>query len=108
MLKVGLTGSIAVGKSFVLETFRELGCYVLDADKTAREVVEPGSAGLRRVVAEFGEGVLTTDRKLDRKKLAAIVFNDEGTSIYAKDVSLFCEPVGRGTECPLTVPWQYE
>ena len=77
MLKVGLTGSIAVGKSFVLETFRELGCYVLDADKTAREVVEHGSAGLRRVVAEFGEGVLTTDGKLDRKKLAAIVFNDE-------------------------------
>ena len=48
MLKVGLTGSIAVGKSFVLDVFRELGCHVLDADMTAREVVEPGTVGLQK------------------------------------------------------------
>ena len=77
MLKVGLTGSIAVGKSFVCEVFRELGCHVLDADKTAREVVEPGTDGLLQVVAEFGESVLTMDGQLDRKKLGAIVFADE-------------------------------
>ena len=77
MLKVGLTGSIAVGKSFVCDVFRELGCHVLDADKTAREVVEPGTDGLLQVVTEFGKDILTDDGELDRKKLGAIVFGDE-------------------------------
>lgn len=77
MQKVGLTGSIAVGKSFVCECLRELGCLVLDADKTSREVVEPGSAGLRQIVEAFGAGVLTTDGSLDRKKMGAIVFANE-------------------------------
>jgi len=77
MLKVGLTGSIAVGKSFVCDVFRELGCHVLDADKTAREVVEPGTDGLLRVVTEFGKDILTDDGELDRKKLGAIVFADQ-------------------------------
>jgi len=77
MLKVGLTGSIAVGKSFVCDVFRELGCHVLDADKTAREVVEPGTDGLLQVVTEFGKDILTDDGELDRKKLGAIVFADQ-------------------------------
>ena len=77
MLKVGLTGSIAVGKSFVLGVLAELGCRVLDADATAREVVEPGSAGLTAVVEAFGSGVLTTAGSLDRAKLGALVFTDE-------------------------------
>ncbi|MGH9946521.1 MAG: dephospho-CoA kinase [Pyrinomonadaceae bacterium] len=77
MLKIGLTGSIAVGKSFVLECFRELGCNVLDADKTAREVVEPATIGLRRVVEEFGDDVVAANGELDRKKLGSIVFADE-------------------------------
>jgi dephospho-CoA kinase len=77
VLRVGLTGSIAVGKSFVCECFRELGCHVLDADKTAREVVEPGTEGQRLVVGEFGEAVLDPNGALDRKKLAGIVFRDE-------------------------------
>jgi len=79
MLKIGLTGSIAVGKSFVCECFRELGCHVLDADKTAREVVEPGTEGLRQVIAEFGNGVLDPNGTLDRKKLGAIVFQNDET-----------------------------
>jgi dephospho-CoA kinase len=74
VLKVGLTGSIAVGKSFVCECFRELGCHVLDADKTAREVVEPGTEGLKQVIGEFGAGILDASGALDRKKLGAIVF----------------------------------
>lgn len=77
MLKVGLTGSIAVGKSFVLGVLTELGCRVLDADATAREVVEPGSAGLTAVVEAFGSGVLTPAGSLDRAKLGALVFTDE-------------------------------
>ena len=78
MLKVGLTGSIAVGKSFVCECFRELGCHILDADQTAREVVAPGTEGLRRVVQEFGAEILNAEGKLDRKHLASIVFADDG------------------------------
>lgn len=76
MLKVGLTGSIAVGKSFVLESFRELGCHVLDADKTAREVVEKGTEGLAEIEKKFGNNILAKDGSLDRKRMAAIVFAD--------------------------------
>jgi dephospho-CoA kinase len=77
MLRVGLTGSIGVGKSFVASVFGELGCYVLDADKTAREVVELGSPGLEAVAVSFGREVLREDGTLDRQKLAALVFADE-------------------------------
>lgn len=77
MLKVGLTGSIAVGKSYVLRIFRELGAFVLDADRVAREVVEPGTVGLERIVDAFGESILLADGGLDRAKLGSIVFSDE-------------------------------
>ena len=77
MLKVGLTGSIAVGKSFVLGVLAELGCHVLDADATAREVVAPGTPGLKAVVDAFGDEILNSDGELDRAKLGAIVFADE-------------------------------
>ena len=77
MLRVGLTGSIAVGKSFVTSVFAELGCHVLDADQTAREVVAPGATGLKAVAAAFGEEVLTPDGTLDRERMASIVFADE-------------------------------
>lgn len=77
MLKVGLTGSIAVGKSFVLGVLAELGCRVLDADTTAREVVAPGTPGLKAVVDAFGKEILTEEGDLDRSKLASTVFADE-------------------------------
>jgi len=76
MLKVGLTGSIAVGKSFVCDVFLELGVFVLDADQTAREVVAPNSNGLKAIIEHFGTGVLQPDGELDRAKLGAIVFAD--------------------------------
>jgi dephospho-CoA kinase len=78
MLKVGLTGSIAVGKSFVLGVLAELGCRVLDADATAREVVVPGTPGFAAVIAAFGGEVVRADGALDRARLGAIVFADEG------------------------------
>ncbi|MDQ3803292.1 MAG: dephospho-CoA kinase [Acidobacteriota bacterium] len=78
MLRVGLTGSIAVGKSHVAELLKGLGCRVVDADEVARRVVEPGTEGLRAVVEEFGEGVLRGDGTLDRARLGALVFADEG------------------------------
>ncbi|MBK8465157.1 MAG: dephospho-CoA kinase [Chloracidobacterium sp.] len=77
MLKVGLTGSIAVGKSYVCECFRELGCHVLDADKTARDVVGPGTSGLVQIVREFGSDFLQPNGHLDRKALANLVFADD-------------------------------
>ncbi len=77
MLKIGLTGSIAVGKTFVCSVFEELGCSVLDSDLTARQVVEPGTEGLDSIVENFGKGILRKNGTLDRKKLAAIVFADK-------------------------------
>src|ERR1043166_7279025 len=77
MLKVGLTGSIAVGKSHVLSILRDLGCRAIDADQIARQVVMPGTPGLQAVVDHFGKDLLTPDSSLDRQKLGAIVFADE-------------------------------
>jgi dephospho-CoA kinase len=77
MLRVGLTGSIGVGKSFVASVFVELGCHVLDADQTAREVVMPGTPGLKALTEAFGEEMLNPDGTLNRKQLGAVVFNDE-------------------------------
>jgi dephospho-CoA kinase len=74
-LLVGLTGGIATGKSTVSEMFSQLGAVVIDADRLAREVVEPGEPALARIVAEFG-AVLRPDGTLDRKKVAGIVFAD--------------------------------
>lgn len=76
MLRVGLTGSIAVGKSFVLARFAALGCSTNDADHIARHVVEPGTIGLDRLVAEFGQSILDSEGKLDRAALGAVVFRD--------------------------------
>ena len=77
MLRVGLTGSIAVGKSFVTSIFSTLGCHTLDADETAREVVLPGSPGLTAVAEYFGQDVLNPDGTLNRKHLGEIIFGNE-------------------------------
>ena len=77
MLRVGLTGSIGTGKSFVSSVFVELGCHVLDADQTAREVVMPGTEGLKTLVDAFGPDILASDGTLDRKRLGALIFADQ-------------------------------
>ncbi|TMR98163.1 dephospho-CoA kinase [Nonomuraea basaltis] len=76
MLKIGLTGGIGSGKSEVSKRLSARGAVVIDADKIAREVVEPGTAGLARVVAVFGDEVLRPDGSLNREKLGSIVFAD--------------------------------
>ena len=86
MLKVGLTGSIAVGKSFVLGVLRELGCYVIDADAIAREVVVPGRRGLSAVVKAFGTEIVKGDGTLDRAKLGSIVFADEAKRVQLNSI----------------------
>ncbi|MFD5065990.1 dephospho-CoA kinase [Streptomyces sp. NPDC058394] len=76
MLYVGLTGGIGAGKSEVSRLLAGYGAIVVDADRIAREVVEPGTPGLAAVVAAFGESVLTAEGTLDRPKLGSIVFAD--------------------------------
>jgi dephospho-CoA kinase len=76
MLRVGLSGGIGSGKSTVARALSRRGAIVIDADAIAREVVEPGEPGLAAVVERFGPEVLDGDGRLDRPKLAALVFDD--------------------------------
>jgi dephospho-CoA kinase len=77
VLRVGLTGGIGSGKSAVAERLAAHGAVILDGDKAARAVVEPGTPGLARITETFGPGMLRPDGALDRAKLAEIVFSDE-------------------------------
>lgn len=74
---IGLTGGIAAGKSAVAARLAELGAVVIDADRLAREVVEPGTPGLAAVAHRFGDAVLAPDGSLDRARLGSIVFADD-------------------------------
>jgi dephospho-CoA kinase len=76
MLRLGLTGGIASGKSAVAAMLRELGFSVLDADSLAHKLIEPGQPAYNEVLHEFGNSVLAPDARVDRAKLSAIVFND--------------------------------
>lgn len=76
MLKVGLTGNIAAGKSSVVGVWRSLGARVVDADELARRAVEPGTPALARIVEAWGPGVLDAAGALDRASLRRIVFAD--------------------------------
>jgi dephospho-CoA kinase len=78
MLRVGLTGGLASGKSTVAALFRDLGAIVIDADRIAHELLVPGGGAEREVVARFGAGIVGADGAIDRKALAAIVFADPG------------------------------
>lgn len=76
MFLVGLTGGIAAGKSTVAAMLSERGAAVIDADQVAREVVEPGTVGLQKVIEEFGDSLLDSSGHLDRKTLADVIFAD--------------------------------
>ncbi|MGV9798002.1 dephospho-CoA kinase [Mycobacterium sp. NPDC003449] len=77
MLRIGLTGGIGAGKSTVSATFAECGGIIVDGDVIARQVVEPGTEGLARLVEAFGEEILLPDGALDRPALAAVAFSDD-------------------------------
>jgi dephospho-CoA kinase len=87
MLRVGLTGGIGSGKSAVAERFAALGAVVLDGDKAARAIVEPGTPGLARIAEAFGPAVLTADGSLDRARLAGIVFSDEAARVKLNEIT---------------------
>lgn len=76
LLRVGLTGGIATGKSYVTQRLQAAGLPTIDADRLAREAVAPGSEGLRAVVNRFGRDMLTDAGALDRPRLAAVIFRD--------------------------------
>jgi dephospho-CoA kinase len=76
MYLIGLTGGIASGKSAVASRLAENGAVVVDADRLAREVVEPGTPGLAAIAERFGPGVIAPDGGLDRPALGAIIFSD--------------------------------
>ncbi|UOQ46434.1 dephospho-CoA kinase [Halobacillus salinarum] len=73
---IGLTGSIASGKSTISKMFKDFNIPVIDADIISREVVEPGKPAYRKIVETFGETILNAERTLDRKRLGSIIFND--------------------------------
>ena len=75
--RVALTGGIATGKSYVLERFAELGAPTIDADRVARDVVEPGQPAFDALRVRFGSEVFGADGRLDRPRLAAQVFDDD-------------------------------
>lgn len=76
MLRIGLTGGIGCGKSTVAAMLRELGCRVIEADKIAHQLIEPGQPAYEDVVREFGPGICAEGGRVDRAKLGSIVFAD--------------------------------
>lgn len=76
MLKVGLTGGIATGKSFVVSVLGELGCETSDADRLAHDAIAPGRPAYDEIVAAFGRGILDSDGRIERTRLGRIVFAD--------------------------------
>lgn len=81
MQLIGLTGGIASGKSTIARLLANHGAVVVDADRIAREVVEPGTPALADIAEAFGPGVIQADGSLDRPALGAIVFADEASRL---------------------------
>ena len=77
MLRVGLTGNIASGKSHATQVFAELGAHIIDADVIAHQLLTPGTSTYQRVVQAFGPQMLNPDATINRRKLGEIVFQDE-------------------------------
>jgi len=76
-MRIGVTGIFASGKGTVCELFRELGAVVIDTDIIAREIMEPGQDGLKRVIEKFGSEFINSDGSLDRRGFANSVFGDK-------------------------------
>lgn len=76
MLRVGLTGGLATGKSFAGRCFEELGCHWIQADKLGHQVLAPDGEAYEPAVRQFGRGILDAEGRIDRRKLASVVFAD--------------------------------
>jgi dephospho-CoA kinase len=86
MLRVGLTGGIASGKTTVAALLRKQGCQVLDADLLGHDLMMPGQPAYDEIVREFGEGILTASRSIDRAKLGALVFADQARRLRLNEI----------------------
>lgn len=82
MLKVGLTGGIATGKSLVGSMFTELGVHVIDADSIGHELMRPGEPAYDEIVRRFGTEILNSDKTVNRAKLAEMAFDQRRPRIY--------------------------
>ena len=92
MRRIALTGGIASGKTMVADELARRGAIIIDSDILAREVVEPGTPGLRAIVERFGEDILNGDGTLDRARLGGIIFsNDEARA----DLNAIVHPLVR-------------
>ena len=98
MLRVGLTGGIASGKTAVSDALGERGAVVIDADVLARQVVEPGTPGLAAVVERFGADVLADDGRLNREALGRVVFADP---VARRDLEAIVHPAVRARAAAL-------
>ena len=85
-LLVGLTGGMGSGKSLAASYFKALGAQIIDADRISRELVAPGKPAWKEIIEEFGSNVLNPDQTLNRKQIAAIVFNDESKRKKLEDI----------------------
>ena len=85
MLKVGLTGGLGSGKSTASQFFESMGAYVLDADVTAKELIDNNKDVQRELVKEFGTDIIDASEKIDKKKLARVAFQDEDHQQRAGD-----------------------
>lgn len=86
MLRIGLTGSIASGKSTISNVFRENGIQVIDADVISRELVEPGMPALAKIQEHFGEDIFFPDGSLNRAQLGSIVFSQEDDRLWLNEL----------------------
>ena len=86
MVVIGVTGGVGTGKSTVATMFRQLGAVVLDADAMAHQVMEPKRLAWRQIVKTFGEGILNDDQTVNRRRLAALVFQDEQSRKRLEDI----------------------
>lgn len=102
ILRVGLTGNIAAGKSKVVERLAGLGCHVLDADVIARACLAPGEPAHREVVETFGEEILDDGGGVDRARLGAVVFADPGARRRLEEI---LHPRIREREAELVERW---
>ena len=93
MLRVGLTGGLASGKTFVGHALRDLGCYLIEADELGHEVLLPGAEAYDAVIHAFGDEILDQDRHIDRHKLGELVFGQP--ELLAKLSSLVHPPVAQ-------------
>ena len=85
-LLVGLTGGMGSGKSLAASYFKALGAQMINADRISRELVAPGKPAWKEIIEEFGSNVLNPDQTLNRKQIAAIVFNDESKRKKLEDI----------------------